>query len=188
MFRHLRLLFLSNRTKSSPKVSKKFDSRIIYFHHLFLKVLLWTREMHFWQPCFEFFAKSWIFPLKHPTLSNNYTNLQKKIHQTFSWTRRLQIWQNWQNFTPKVRFILLKNQKVWANVLPSTNCPIIVPLETYNVVLATPPIFFCENKDTFAQRPKSSCKMQNSFFFSKNDLKLFLWTRKKSLKTLPFFC
>ena len=93
-----------------------------------------------------------------------------------------------KSFTPKVRFILLKNQKVWANVLPSTNCPINVPLETYNVVLATPPIFFCENKDTFAQRPKSSCKMQNSFFFPKNDLKLFLWTRKKCLKTLPFFC
>ena len=164
MFRHLRLFFLSNRTKSSPKVSKKVDSRIIYFHHLFLKVLLWTREMHFLQACFEVFAISWIFPLKHPTLSNNYTNLQKKTFKRSPGHLGCRFDKPGKSFTPKVRFVLLKDQIVWTIVLPSTNCPIIVPLETYSVVLANLPYFFCENMDTFAQRPKTSCKMQQWFF------------------------
>ena len=54
-------------TQSLKKVvSSKFD-----FYHLFVKRLLWTHEMQFWQPCHNFSAKSWIFSLKDQTLSNN---------------------------------------------------------------------------------------------------------------------
>ena len=181
MFRHLRLFFLSNRTKSSPKVSKKVDSRIIYFHHLFLKVLLWTREMHFLQPCFEVFAISCIFPFKHPTLSNNYTNLQKKTFKRSPGHLGCRFDKPGKSFTSKVRFVLLKDQIVWTIVLPSTNCPIIVPLETYSVVLANLPYFFAKIWILSLRDQKSRAKCNNGFF-QKNDLKLFLWRRKKKFR------
>ena len=42
------------------KVTQRFkeaSNRKIYFYHLFLKVLLWTREMRLWQPCVKIFGK-----------------------------------------------------------------------------------------------------------------------------------
>ena len=49
------------------KVTRRFRGatyRKVYFYHLFLKVLLWTREMRLWQPCVNFFGKKSDLPVQ----------------------------------------------------------------------------------------------------------------------------
>ena len=96
LFRHTWLFFLSKSEKTHSK-SEKDDNSKKNFCHFFLKILLRTREMPFWQPFHKFFGNSWILSLRDRKRSNNYFSFQKNL-QTFPWTRRLQFWQRCQIF------------------------------------------------------------------------------------------
>ena len=61
-FWHPGLVFVSEK-----KVTQRFKEatkRRVYFYHLFLEVLLWTREMRLWQPCVNFFGKKSDLPVQ----------------------------------------------------------------------------------------------------------------------------
>ena len=54
---------------SEKKVTQRFKeatNRKVYFYHLFLKVLLWTREMRLRQPCVKIFGEKSDLPVQIP--------------------------------------------------------------------------------------------------------------------------
>ena len=107
---------MSKSEKTHSKSKKMIVIKLL--SSFFLKVLLGTREMHFWEHFHEFFAKSWIFSPRDRKRSNNYVSLQKNL-QTFRWTHRLQFRHICQKIHANSWKILLNDQKAWANILPS---------------------------------------------------------------------
>ena len=75
------LIFLS-KTKKIVQSFTEGKTVLFTLLNLFLKVLLWFCELHFWQNCHKSFTKGWTFSLRDQKISNNYTSLQKKLKRS----------------------------------------------------------------------------------------------------------
>ena len=124
-FCHPWLTFLSEQNNTrSPKQATKSK---VYFHHHFLKVLRWIREMRLWQPWENIFTGNPMIPFIEGKLTKKLL-LPVKLLKMFICKRRLRFWELWLNVFLKFQVfsaqIPIKNFQ--KNIFFKVNFPIFL--------------------------------------------------------------
>ena len=100
----------SIRFKKITQSLKEATSSKVYIYQPFLKILQWTREMRFRQPCVKDFARNPIFPLRDPNFHTVIVASEKFLncssgHVGYSFENHALL------FCWKFKFFLLKVRK-----------------------------------------------------------------------------
>ena len=113
MFRHTGLFFCQKQKKLT-RSPKKDDTSINYFHHFFSKFCWGHVKCIFSNLPYFFLPKDGYFR-SETEKDRTITLLSEKNLKTFRCTHRLQLWEFWQMFTPKVQYIGSTTKKLEQN-------------------------------------------------------------------------